>query len=101
MTTKFDNQPDALLADMLGTLDVEAKALAKRMQTIKDELLARGVEKACGDMFTATKSETVRQTMDTEAAKEALGEAWVLKHTKYTPVTSWRVTVRKDALLAA
>ncbi len=100
MTTSYDNMTPAMLADLLGTLDVEIKQREAAMKELKAELIARGIEKAEGNTFNATKSESVRWTLDQAAAKEALGEAWVTAHSKITPVTSWRLTVRKDALVA-
>jgi phosphopantetheinyl transferase (holo-ACP synthase) len=101
MTTKFDNQTNETLADALGHLDVEVKRLEAAMKEIKAEFAARGVEKIEASSFNVTKSETVRWTLDQAAAKEALGEAWVTQHSKITPVTSWRITVNKAALVAA
>ena len=36
-----------------------------------------------------------------KAAKEALGEAWVTAHSKVSPVTTFRITVRRAALAEA
>jgi len=101
MTTALHNHSAAQLADMLGRLDCEMKAQEARMREIKDAIAALGVDCAEGEMFRVSKVETVRQTMDTAAAKSALGEAWVLKHTRYTPVTSYRITVKREALADA
>jgi hypothetical protein len=74
------------------------KSLEERMKAAKAELNARGVDRAEGERFNVTKSETVRWSLDTAAAKEALGEAWVTAHSKLSPVTTFRITVRRAAL---
>ena len=101
MTTPLHNYSPAQLADMLGALDCEIKAAEARAKEIKDAITALGVDIAEGEMFRVSKVETVRQTMDTAAAKGALGDAWVLKHTRYTPVTSFRIAVKREALADA
>lgn len=95
MTTKFDNLSLPQIADEYGILDGEIKALEKRMKEIRESFLARGVDAACGEKYTVTKIEAVRWTLDQAAAKEALGEAWVQKHSKITPVTSVRIAVNR------
>ena len=99
--SKFDNLSDAALADDLGALDCQAKALAERMKEIKAELDRRGIDQAVGDEFTVTKSEAVRWNLDLTAAKKALGEAWCTAHSKVAAVTSFRISVNRAALAAA
>lgn len=100
-STTFDNLPTPDIADLIGDVDAQIKAIEARMKTAKAELSARGVDRAEGERFTVTKSETVRWTLDTAAAKEALGEAWCTKHSHITPVTSFRITVNRAALAVA
>lgn len=97
--TKFDNQTDGQIADLVGELDAQTKAIEKRIKEAKAALAARGIDRAVGERFSITKSDCVRWTLDTAAAKEALGEAWVTKHSKLTPVTTWRTTVIRAALV--
>ncbi len=95
----YDNYSNEMLADQLGELDVQVKVFEATMKALKAELLDRGVDKVQGCSFNVTKSECVRWTLDQAAAKEALGEAWVTAHSKITPVVSFRITVRKEALV--
>jgi len=97
----FHNHSIPELADILGQLDAEVKSLEERMKAAKAELNARGVDRAEGERFNVTKSETVRWSLDTAAAKDALGEAWVTAHSKVSPVTTFRITVRRAALAEA
>jgi hypothetical protein len=62
------------------------------------KLHARGIDRAEGERFNITRSDTVRWSLDTAAAREALGEAWVTAHSRLTPVTTFRITVRRAAL---
>src|SRR5665213_4631507 len=99
--SQFHNHSVPELADILGQLDAEVKSLEERMKAAKAELNTRGVDGAEGERFNVTKSETVRWSLDTAAAKEALGEAWVTAHSKVSPVTTFRITVRRAALALA
>ena len=101
LDSQFHNHSVPDLADILGQLDAEVKSLEERMKAAKAELNARGVDRAEGERFNVTKSETVRWSLDTAAAKEALGEAWVTAHSKLSPVTTFRITVRRAALALA
>ncbi len=62
------------------------------MKALREEFLARGVTVACGDRYSIHKIDSVRWTLDTVAAKEQLGEAWVTEHSKITPVTTVRIS---------
>lgn len=98
MTTTFDNLPDPMLADEIGDLDANVKALQARLKGAKEEFFSRGLDKVCGERFTATKSETVRWSLDTKAVKAEMGENWYDRHCRQTHVVALRVTVNKEAL---
>ena len=99
--TTFNNLTDAMLADEIGGLDVEAKALREHSDAAKAEFKTRGLGKAAGDRFTVTKAESVRWTLNTTAVKEEMGEDWVTKRSRQMPVVSLRITVNKAALAKA
>jgi hypothetical protein len=99
--TTFDNMPTSAIADLIGQLDAETKALELRIKAAKTELTARGIDKAEGELFTVTKSETVRWTLNTDAIRKAMGEAWANAHSKVAAVVSFRITVNRAALAAA
>ena len=98
---RFHNLPDALLADQIGDLDCQSKAIETELKAAKDALKARGVEKAFGERFTVCVSETVRWNLDTAAVKAEMGAKWYDAHCKTAPVTTVRVTVNKAALAFA
>lgn len=99
--TKFDNLSDAALADEIGELDCQAKAIEARIKDLKLELTRRGVEKAEGERFNVTKSEAVRWSLDTKVVREELGEAWCNARSKVAAVVSFRITPNRAALAAA
>src|ERR1700676_4840364 len=99
--TTFDNLPASAIADLIGELDAETKALEARIKAAKAELTARGIDKAEGELFTVTKSETVRWTLNADAIRKAMGEAWATAHSKMAAVLSFRITVNRAALAAA
>ena len=101
MTSRFHNQSDAYIADLIGELDCQTKALEKAIKEAKDELLARGIDKVEGEKFNVTRAEYCRWTLNKDAVVEKLGEPWVTQNSKITPVTSFRITVRRDALVDA
>ena len=99
--TTFDNASDAMLADAIGDLDSQIKAIKARLYQAKSEFLSRGLGRIHGGRFSVTKSEAVRWTLDATAVKQEMGEAWVTARSRQTHVTSLRVTVNKAALAAA
>lgn len=99
--TKFDNQTEGQIADLIGELDTQTKAIEKRIREAKEELARRGLDHAEGQRFTITRSDFSRWTLIREDVEKALGEAWVQKHSKITPVTTWRTTVVRSSLVDA
>ena len=97
----FHNLSDAQLADRIGELDVAAKRAEATLKAAKETFIARCIDSTEGARFKLTKSESIRHTLDAAAVKKALGESWVSRHSKATPVVSVRVTARKEALVAA
>jgi hypothetical protein len=97
----FHNMSIAAIADLIGDLDAEAKALEARIKAAKAELSARSVDRAEGERFTVTKSETCRWTLSVDAVRAAMGEAWATAHSKVAAVVSFRITVNRAALAAA
>lgn len=102
MTTQFDNFAAEALADELGAIDEALKVMEARASALKAELKRRGLETAQGERFIVTRSDAVRWTLDSAAVKAAMGEEWANRHSKITPVTSFRVKAfhRAHALAA-
>lgn len=64
---RFHNMPAALLADLIGDLDCQSKALEAELKVAKDALKAHGSDKVEGSRFTVSFSASIRQTLDTAA----------------------------------
>lgn len=93
MSSNFHNLATTQLADDYGALDAQIKALTERKDAIKDELKARGVEKAEGERFTVTASTATRVTYDDKAIREALGPDICKQYERVTETTTLRVKV--------
>jgi hypothetical protein len=98
---RFHNMPASMLADAVGALDAQIKALEAEKEEARMALKARGIARAEGDRFTVTFSTSIRQTLDTAAVKTEMGQQWFDDHSKLAEVTAMRVTVNKAALVAA
>ena len=98
--TNFDNYSTPALADEIGGLDAQVKALELRIKAAKAELTKRGVDRAEGERFTITKAEAVRWSLDVTAIREAMGAAWCDAHSKIAAVVSFRITPIRAALAA-
>jgi hypothetical protein len=85
--TSFHNLSDGELVDGLGALKAEAAALKAREDALKAELIGRHVAAAEGAAWrAAVLPASIRWTLDAEAVRAAMGEAWVLRHSKRSPV---------------
>lgn len=98
---RFHNMPSHMLADAIGALDAQIKALEAEKEAARMALKARGAVKAEGERFTVSFVNAIRQSLDTEAVRKAMGQTWFDDHSKLTETTSMRVTVNKAALAAA
>lgn len=91
MTNTLHNISSTDLADEYGDLDLRIKALTERKDAIKDELKARGVEKAEGAKFTVSTSTSIRVTYDDKAIREALGADICKQYERVTETVTLRV----------
>ena len=79
-------------------IEAQVKALTARKKILKEAVMTAmdedGVKFIAGtnDDHGLKLVETVRWTMDTTAAKEELGDAWVTAHSKHALVTSLRLS---------
>lgn len=74
--TRFDNIPDAALADMLGKADAVAKAATAELDALKAEAKRRGAELLTGDHHEVTITEQIAGRADVAALKLHLGDAY-------------------------
>jgi hypothetical protein len=91
MTKQFDNLSDAMLADEIGTLDTEMKAIKARLDAAKAEFKDRNIRKVEGDRFQVARSDSVRWSLDSKAVKAEMGERWYDAHSRMTNVSTIRV----------
>ena len=95
---RFHNMPVHMLADMIGDLDCQSKAIEAELKSAKDALKARGADRAEGARFTVSFSASIRQTLDSAAVKAAMGQTWFDDHSKLAEVITTRVSVNMAAL---
>jgi hypothetical protein len=98
---RFHNMPPSMLADAIGTLDAQIKALEAEKEAARMALKSRGIVRADGSRFTVAFVSSIRQSLDATAVKEAMGQQWFDDHSKLAEVTSMRITVNMAALAAA
>lgn len=92
MPTPYDNFTDFMLADEIGRLDRDTKDLGKRLDAAKLEFKARGLSKAKGKKYAVTATASTRWTLDTKKIKNVMDEAWVSAHSRYSNITSLRIS---------
>jgi hypothetical protein len=92
---------DALLADAIGDLDCRSKAIETELKAAKSELNARGLDRAAGERFTVTLSQSIRISLDTTAIRAEMGAQWCDDRSKLIEITAMRVSVNKAALAIA
>ena len=88
-----------MLADEIGRLDAMKAALEAKLKVLKEEFKAAGVAKVEGQMFVITQSTAIRQTLDTNAVKEKLGQNWFDDHSNLSEVTTIRVKVKPPLII--
>jgi hypothetical protein len=96
-TDRFHNIPNTILADMIGDLDCQSKAIETELKAAKDALKARGQTSVTGNRFVITFTSSIRQTLDTAAVKAAMGQTWFDDHSKLAEVITTRVSANKTA----
>lgn len=98
---RFHNMHASLLADAIGMIDAQIKALEVEKDAARKALLAHALERVEGERFTITFCSSIRQTLDTAAVKAEMGQQWFDDRSKLAEVTAMRVTINKAALAAA
>ena len=89
------------LVDRIGAIKAEAAEVKEREDTLKAELIARGLPEAEGVLFRATVSQGARWTLDVERVREEMGEGWCNERSKVAAVTTVRISARTGARKAA
>ena len=89
--TRFSNYADAELADELGRIDEETRALEAREKEAREEMTRRGRWAIEGEAFVVTKSVIPTMALDTAAVRAEMGEDWVRGYSKPGQRTTYRV----------
>jgi hypothetical protein len=101
-TSQFHNIVAADLADMHGRLGAEIAELEARRKAIADELIARGIQQAEGDLFESTiVGETMVANIDRKAIEREMGESWIVKYLRWSRRCASVRTVPRATDLAA
>jgi hypothetical protein len=82
---RFDNLSAAQIADLIGNVDVQAKALDAEKKALRAALEARNLDAdtICGTQYALTfKLRNGSLSLDKDAVEKALGKDWVAAHSK-------------------
>lgn len=87
------------LADQIGALDAEIKALTEKLNALKDEAKSRETDALKGSLFTVTIDKSYRSSLDTASVKKELGDEWYKAHCPTSVVTTLRIKPNPGALV--
>lgn len=86
------------LADQIGQLDAQIKALTEQLETLKKQAKDSGLDEIVGQVFVVNISKSIAATLDTASLKKEFGQQWYDDHCKLGEKTTLRVKVRPEAL---
>jgi hypothetical protein len=86
------------LADQLGMVKGEFAELEAREKSLSDELIRRAVPECRGAIFTASVTQGIRWTLNTQLVKDEMGLSWYDAHCRQQSVTT--VSVKPSAAVA-
>ncbi len=86
------------LADQIGQLDAQIKALTEQLEALKAEAKGLGFEQIEGRVFTVSIGKSIRSSLDTASVKKELGQQWYDDHCKLAEVTTVRIKPKAEAL---
>jgi len=89
------------LADRYAQIKAEADAWAKKLDEVKAEIKATGVEEIVGTDFTVTIGLSERSTLDNKKVKELLTPAQITACSSTSLVTTIRVKLSSKTAVAA
>jgi hypothetical protein len=98
---RFHNLSPAMLADLIGRLDREAKNATAELDAAKDAFKARGLLIAEGDTHSVMVQKTIRQTLDTAKVKADMGQVWFDDHSRLGEIVTLRISAAAPATIAA
>lgn len=86
------------IADQIGQLDAQIKALTERLNTLKAEAKATGFDEIVGTVFVVSISKDIKATLETAKVRAEMGQQWYDDHCKLSEVSTLRVKTRPDVL---
>lgn len=89
--TKQERQYDPELVDEAGMLTEAVKAAKLRLDEIKEQLDATGLDEFSGHLFYAGISRFDRESLDLDAVREKLSPQFIAAHTRSTRVVALHV----------
>jgi hypothetical protein len=89
------------LCDEIGKLDGALKAIEAQLKAAKAEFKARGLDSAVGASYEVSKTVAIRQTLDVEAVKADMGQAWFDDHSKLAEIETIRIKAKKPVVIIA
>ena len=86
------------LADQIGQLDAEIKALTEQLDALKEQAKASGLDEIEGRIFKVSIGKSIRASLDTASLKKELGQQWYDDRCKLAEVTTIRIKPLAAAL---
>lgn len=86
------------LADQIGQLDAQIKALTKQLDELKATAKASGLDEIEGRVFVVSISKDIKATLETAKVRQELGQKWYDDHCKLQEVTTLRIKARPEVL---
>lgn len=86
------------IADQIGQLDAQIKALTKQLNALKDEAKATGFDEFVGTVFVVSISKNIKATLETSKVRAEMGQKWYDDHCKLSEVSTLLVKPRSDVL---
>lgn len=86
------------LADQIGQLDAQIKALTKQLDKLKSQAKASGLDEIEGRVFVVSISKDIKATLETAKVRQELGQKWYDDHCKLQEVTTLRIKARPEVL---
>ena len=86
------------IADQIGQLDAQIKALTKQLDELKATAKASGLDEIEGRVFVVSISKDIKATLETAKVRQELGQKWYDDHCKLQEVTTLRIKARPEVL---
>lgn len=86
------------IADKIGQLDAQIKALTEQLNALKAEAKATGFNEIVGTVFVVSISKNIKATLETAKVRAEMGQKWYDDHCKLSEVSTLLVKARSDVL---